>query len=122
MESIPADQAPKPRRPMIKRHWVEGGRGEIYPYDEWCDGQWHRATKGQDFDTRSVVFYNNLRRWAKTNGDITFEGRASGDEVLFKLGPLTEEQRSTRSFYLTAEEYAEYLRTRPKRQYGPYRS
>ena len=30
-------------------HWVKQGRREIYPYDDWFDGQVWMLTRGVDF-------------------------------------------------------------------------
>ena len=120
METVPAAHQSEllpPKRPMVKRHKYESGRGEIYPYDDWVDGQIHIASRGVDFDTKPQGFYVTVHQWAHRNGDVSFQGRVDGDKVIFKLGPLTPEQQEIRRYYVTAEEYAEYRRTRPKRQY-----
>jgi hypothetical protein len=120
METVPAAQESEllpVKPPMVKRHKYESGPWESYPYDDWADGLVHIATQGEDFSTRPQGFYVTLYQWARRNGAVSFQARVDGDRVIFKLGPLTAEQREIRRFYLTPEEYAEYLRTRPRREY-----
>lgn len=100
---------------MIKRHKYDGGRGEIYPYDEWADGEIRIATQGVDFATQPQGFYVTLYQWALRNGEVKFQGRVEGNKVIFKLGPLTAEQYENRRFYLTPEEYAVFKRERALR-------
>lgn len=100
-EQETADLPDRVKRPVLKRHRLEGGRGEIYPYDEWADGQWREAERGVDFDVTINSFYSNLKQWAKRNGGVQLQVRQHGQrKVLFRLGPYTEEQEEIRRFYV----------------------
>lgn len=100
-DAIPA----RAKRPVLKRHRIEGGRGEIYPYDEWADGQWREAVQGEDFDVTTSSFYANMKQWAKRNGGVALLIRAHHpDKVYFKLGPYTEDQKAIRRYYVHPSE------------------
>jgi hypothetical protein len=119
MQSIPAGEEPASRRPQLKRGYPDGGRGEIYPYDDWANGTWLKATRGVDFDVAPASFRAALARWARANGRVALISRVEGNVVSFKLGPLTEEQKLMRSYYLTPEEFAK--RVEARKRPGGYR-
>lgn len=112
MRKTPPGQEPKNVRAVIKRHKLEGGRGETYPFDDWATGEWIDLLQGEDFDVTASSMRMTLRRWAQANGGVTFASRVSGPLVQFKLGPLTPDQREHRSAYLTTEEFAKYVEAR----------
>ena len=114
MRIIPAGQEPKNVRAIVKRHKLEGARGETYPFDHWATGKWIELQRGVDFEVAASSMRMILRRWAHANGGVEFVSRVGGDMVQFKLGPLTPEQQKHRTFYLTPQEYREFLSTRDR--------
>ena len=104
MRVVPADEGVPFTKPTIKRHRIEGGRGEIYPYDEWADGNLREALQGEDFTCHPHSFRAALHRWARRNGDVRLSTRVDNGRVFFQLGPLTPEQAAERRFYVTPGE------------------
>ena len=54
--------------------WVRQGRREVYPYDEWFDGQVRMLTRGVDFvqDRRGMA--SRIRSAAKARGFLVSIG------------------------------------------------
>jgi hypothetical protein len=84
-------------RPGLLRAYLETGRGEIYPYDEWADGVWRRARQGEDFDVKVASFRGTLYNWARRwDAKIHFDTPVDGISLDFMIEPLGEWQRATR--------------------------
>lgn len=55
-----------------------------YPWNEWSDGQWREAVRGEDFDCRVQSFVTALYHHARSAGKQAM-ARADHDKVLFRL-------------------------------------
>lgn len=55
-----------------------------YPWDQWTNGNWWQARKGEDFNGDLEGFRSNLYAYTKRHG-LRAETRASGDTVAFRI-------------------------------------
>ena len=70
-------------------HWVRQGRREVYPYDEWFDGQVWLLTRGVDFAQDRRGMASRIRSAAKARGFLVSIGHRempNGAEVIV-VGP-----------------------------------
>ena len=66
-------------------HWVKQGRREIYPYDDWFDGQVWMLTRGVDFVQERRGMGARLRSAAKSRGTKVKLGHRempNGNEII----------------------------------------
>lgn len=66
------------------------GKPAIYPWDEWMDGQWREATRGEDYSATTRSFRSSLIHRASTRG-YRIQTHLTDAGVLFRFTPKTEE-------------------------------
>lgn len=62
------------------RRW----RNRTYPWDEWSDGRWREAVRGEDFDCIPQSFVTAMYKHAQKYGK-NVNATTDGDAVLFRI-------------------------------------
>jgi hypothetical protein len=63
-------------------------RRNIYPWEDWCDGNARVATPGVDFDNTPAAFASAGRQWARRGGH-TWISTVQDGKVYFTLTRAT---------------------------------
>ena len=63
-----------------------------YPWTQWCDGKWHVAQRGEDFDCSVVEFQNRLHN-AGRRKDLWCHSKAISDGTVEFAFFRTKEER-----------------------------
>jgi hypothetical protein len=53
---------------LLKEGLPERGTRSKFDFQSWADGQAWKFVKGEDYDSSTETFRNNVRRWARDHG------------------------------------------------------
>lgn len=55
-----------------------------YPWEEWADGQWWQAVRGEDYAITDAGFRSCVYNWARLN-KMKAQSRRNADGVVFRM-------------------------------------